>query len=378
MFFDTRKNILIGQGETTLATARYLEKKGYPFKIFSLQENRLPSYRSSYINMLEPYTLAWVSPGIQLDDPVMTDFDPMRTCLDIEYFLAHSKQRIIAVTGTNGKSTVVRYLQALLTKMGYRAACYGNYQVGVLSALETDLDWVILELSSFQLARMRPIWTFDVGVILNIQDDHLAWHGSHMAYREAKLKLCLMCACLQEKDFQVKAKSLLLTGRYTEQEAQNLAAALVVLEYLGLDAPEIELPILPFRQNIYRWQNKWVINDSKSTTIASTLSALMTARKRFPNINILLILAGIAKSSNCQALVEALDERTDIVVIGEDFQTLNPYLKGRYSCIEDLMSCMMEHEGVIVFSPAGASYDQYGTFTERGEAFNRCICIGEG
>lgn len=374
MLFNIEKNLLVGQGQTTIATARYLQHIGASFSIFSLKPNTLPNDLSQfYTQVVSEYTQAWISPGIALDDPVMNCLDQTKTCLDIDYFLTQYKKPVILVTGTNGKSTVCRYLQTMFLALGLKSVCYGNYQPGILFALEEDIDWVIIELSSYQLERMCYQGTVALSILLNISEDHIDWHGSMKDYQQSKMKIHKMAAINMGVGGEDYKHHMQAYSHLPRSKALNLAASIAILKKLGYKAPMVELPVLPYREMTYKVNDQVIINDSKSTTIASTVSALNNAVLLYPQQRVLLILGGIEKSNYFQPLIDCLNLSIQLIVIGKGFQDLDPFIEQRFDCIYAAISCIIRYKGVILFSPGGASYDQYKTYMERGRDFDRCI-----
>lgn len=378
MLFDLSNNLIIGQGLTSIETAQYLLRIGKPFKIYSLRENTLPESLSKYYtNQLSDYSMVWLSPGIPSNAPCMQGLDLDKVWIDIDYFLYMYDKPVILVTGTNGKSTVSRMIQLMLSQLGFKAQCYGNYQPGLLNVLSNHMDWVVLELSSYQLERMRFSGKVAASILLNISSDHIRWHGSYGAYQLAKLKILSLSDMTigvgGQYSFLERAFNL-AKYNYSVQEALNLGAAQEVLFRLGLKPVELDiLPQLPYRQCVVCKDNQIIVNDSKSTNIASTVSAIHVFRERYPSKPILLIMAGIEKEDQYNELINILCHRVKIIIIGEGFKGLSPYISMRYHCIEDAMSCIINHKGVVLFSPGGASYDQYGSYEERGKDFNRCL-----
>lgn len=376
MQFNLSKNLLIGQGQTSIQTAYYLQKKGYPFQIYSLKPNQLPSdLKVYYTRFIPEYTMAWLSPGISERDPCLKGIDLEKAWLDIDYFLSEYRGPVILVTGSTGKSTVCQLLKTMLLSLGYDAEVYGNYQPGVLQLLSDPKDWVILELSSFQLEKMRFEGKVAASVLLNISRNHIDWHGSYEAYHEAK------CKILEYSDINIGLYGKPFSHRVSEwmdrgvdpQMALNLAASAETLSQLGLKVPMLsEVPRLPYRQTLHQLGDRIIINDSKSSTLASVLSAIEVCKTQYPNKRILLVMAGSEKDHVFEPLLKYI-ESLDMIVIGSGFQGLSPYFSKRYRCIEEAMSCIMEYRGIVLFSPGGTSYDQYGSYEERGKDFDRCL-----
>jgi UDP-N-acetylmuramoylalanine--D-glutamate ligase len=130
-----------------------------------------------------------VSPGVSLDDPLLADLPAGTTLVsDIDLFCQAATAPIIAVTGTNGKSTVTSLTGHLLAEAGLRAVVGGNLGEAALDLLDEAVDVYVLELSSFQLERMA-LQRFVAATILNVSEDHLDRHGDMDAYAAAKQRI---------------------------------------------------------------------------------------------------------------------------------------------------------------------------------------------
>lgn len=415
-------HIFLGQGDTTVANARYwihqLQSQSQDphdwVQILSTKQNTLPDDLQPYYSRDLAYPQGtkriWISPGIHPDHPIFSQFineSWQENCItDIDYFLEHTTAKVILVTGTNGKSTVVSYLRTLLQSVGCSCACYGNFQPGILQAIDQSWDWVIIELSSFQLYWMKASnWfeergrdiqeTVKASILLNISDDHLDWHKGYQYYRQAKHKIFSYShVCISDHgsygvSYMPRAQ-MMAQSRYGEQILQedlNRSAALECLSQLGfssqidgLQSPKSSyylphLPSLPYRQQQFILGNTVVINDSKATNMSATLSAITTTRSMYNDKKILLVLAGISKVVDHKKLYDRLasDGKIDVVVVGHDFQDLNDILLARLDYIEDLKMGIISTYGVVLFSPAGTSYDQFKDFKARGSAFDTHI-----
>ena len=357
MPFDLTHSVLVGQGKTTIATAEYLLKIGHRLTIYSLKPNRLPKHLARYYSQdPKSYTLVWLSPGLSPSSAILkTLSQSVPWILDIDYFLCQTAAKCILVTGTNGKSSSVKYIHDVLHATGESCVMGGNYQPGILQALLDKPTWAVIELSSYQLHWMYQDHQVLATMLLNISPNHDRWHGSFGAYNKAKQRLCGW-------------------GKYHIEDGEcNKAATDALLKAIGVDRTQyVPYPQLPYRQELHRIDDKVFINDSKSTNIASTIYAINRVKAEFKYQPILLILAGVSKQASHAMLIKHLSG-VEVVVCGNDFQDLNYLLLARYRCIEELKPCMMDFEGVILFSPAGSSHDGYTSFAARGALFNQLI-----
>ncbi len=385
MVYNLSHSILVGQGQTTIATANYLLKHGHSFEVLSSKPNILPQYlKDYYTREITKGSIAWVSPGIQPQHPILDKvLGRMPIITDIDYFLMNSNSSVILVTGTNGKSTVVAYLNAMIAQLGLKSACLGNFKPGLLDALDQDLDWVVIELSSYQLHWMQSHHTVQASVLLNVDHDHIVWHQSFKRYRDTKQKIHSYAdVCIDDGNYGGVSyhprASMLHQRGMSLQRANNVAAAMECLIQLGISSAQgleldVVLPQLSYRQVQQLKGGCVIVNDSKATNLSATISALQSVRHQYPDKKILLILAGISKTNCHNLLLQHIDVHMDIVVIGAGYQDINTCFLARYRCIEDLKIGMMKQYEVILFSPAGASYDRYKDFTARGVAFDALI-----
>ncbi|MCL1848028.1 MAG: UDP-N-acetylmuramoyl-L-alanine--D-glutamate ligase [Coriobacteriia bacterium] len=180
---SARSVCILGRGVTGEAVERYLRSLDNPPRIAVFTDDA---------QVTGAYDLAIVSPGIPPHNPLVTSARRQATELISEPELAFrlSPQRWIVVTGTNGKTTTTALTEHVFNACGMKARVAGNIGTTCIEAIQsrTDDEYLIAELSSYQLAYSTTIAP-DAAVLLNITPDHLSWHGSFDAYRDAKLSL---------------------------------------------------------------------------------------------------------------------------------------------------------------------------------------------
>ena len=142
---------------------------------------------------LNEYDLIAVSPGIPLNSEIYRELDAYRhkVVSDIELFYQEMKgtlSKTIAVTGSNGKSTVVTMLNYVLNYLGYKSILIGNIGTPALDELKKEFDFCVIELSSFQIDLLKKA-KFDVGCVINVSPDHLDRYASFAEYKQSKLNL---------------------------------------------------------------------------------------------------------------------------------------------------------------------------------------------
>jgi len=329
---------------------------------------------------------------------------------EIELAFQHCPAPVIAVTGTNGKSSVVTLIARLFAAGGRRAIACGNIGVpfsSVVGQLSTDAVAVV-EVSSFQLAwceTFRP----KISVLLNMGINHLDRHPTRAEYMAAKSRI-FQCqspedwAVLNGMDPDVVALSDLVCraqrvwfgknrtnppGLQLASSTQrifdgNAQAVVQVGRLAGLSDPLIWQTLREARGLEHRLEQvatvrgvTW-INDSKSTTPESLCFAL----QRLPG-PLVLILGGRDKGLNFELLTAASQSRAikGYCLMGESRSRLRAYLNGAANVheaetLDDAVStaaAMAAPGDTVLFSPACASFDMFRNFEERGQAFRRLV-----
>ncbi len=363
----------------------------------------------------DPFDLAVVSPGIAEDHPWIASLRERGIpCLgELELGWSRCKGRVWAITGSNGKSTLVKCCAEALAKAGRCARIAGNYGISFCEQVSKDPvadDWVI-EVSSFQLEmvdRFRP----DVGILLNVLPNHLDRHGSMDRYLELKLRMfarmgarqvsvvpaALAWACGKSAvtfgrepsaDFQWDAGRVMHAGRavadfsgtlfdnsVTGPAMAALAAALSKMKISLSCAEEAARNFVPLphrMQKAAEIRGIEFINNSKATNLASLAASLdMTCRP------VRLIAGGQAKEKNFEEIKEVLAKRVRTAyLIGRDSEKMSLAWADAVPCrmcgdmetaIQSAWSDAREGE-VILLAPGCTSYDQFRNFAERGERF---------
>jgi UDP-N-acetylmuramoylalanine--D-glutamate ligase len=299
--------------------------------------------------------------------------------------------RLIGVTGTNGKTTTTELLGAILRADGRDVAVAGN--VGTPLSSVRSADWVVCELSSFQLEDVHEL-TCDVAVLLNLEPDHLDRHGTLDAYRAAKLRiferaltavvprgLALEGSCLPARVVEFSAEDDLpaeprIRGPHNRE---NAAAATAAARAVRVDDAAIAEALLTFPGVPHRLElvgerdGVRYINDSKATNVAAARRALVA----YAGEPVRLILGGSPKGEEFSPLAAAIGPNVrSIHLIGAAASSLASALADRDPFMDGDLAHALAHAAelasrgdVILLSPAAASYDQFENFERRGEAF---------
>ncbi len=345
---------------------------------------------------------------------------------EIELAFRFLKGRIVAVTGTNGKSTTVTLAHRILKDAGLKARLAGNIGPPLVSFVERSRDdhIYVTEVSSFQLEyteRFKP----DVSAILNVSENHIDWHGTFDAYFQAKTKLVLRQgpedrAILNRDDPRVwrlageaaaavlgfsrkrrvrdgasiengwivldgrRPEKLLRTGRVPLPGAHNLEnvmAAALVGRAFGVPAASLRRSVLAFRGLEHRLEDVLTVggvrfvNDSKATTVDATLKALASFDRP-----IVLILGGRGKGGDFSPLRREVRRKArSVVLVGEAAGKIREALGGvvpvesaaDYREVVRKAFDAAATGDVVLLAPACTSWDMFRDFEERGRTFKR-------
>ena len=348
-----------------------------------------------------------------------------RICGDVALAIHALRIPVVAVTGTNGKSTTVRLAEAMLRAAGWRAMAAGNVGHPALDLVGQPLDAAVLEISSFQLEAaddLRP----QVAVCLAVTPDHLDRHHDLAAYRAAKRRIFAAqraedlavldaddawlaeigpglparvlwfscrrpvergafldgeCVCLAGGEEVVR---LPLAGLSPDLTAfpGNLMAAFLAVQALGADLRKAQTALpgfasLPHRNELVaeRREVLW-IDDSKATNPGAAAAAL--ARQSGP---VIWIAGGRDKGLPFEALGQTLGRVRIALLIGESAPRLAAALAGKtivetagtLEAAVERAAALARPGDVVLLSPACASFDQFASFEERGERFRSLV-----
>lgn len=366
------------------------------------------------------------SPGVSDAEPflVAARESGIDITSDIELFAACAQAPIIAITGSNGKSTVTTLIALMCRASGISALAGGNLGLPALDMLEAEQpDFYVLELSSFQLQRTEKL-AATVAVLLNISPDHLDWHQSEAEYRNAKYRIFSnaeaavfnrdddeVAAHLPDglpsysfglgqpdengfgivnedgENFLARGEQLLLScndvAMIGTHNQANALAALATGDLIGLPLSAMlqvlnEFPGLPHRMQIVdRINGVLFINDSKATNVGAAIAAVQSAPGP-----IVLIAGGQGKGGDFELLAKSVFATVRCaILIGEDASLLEDAFAGLAGCeraanMRAAVSRAMEVAeagDTVLLAPACASFDQFNNYQARGDAFCRAV-----
>jgi UDP-N-acetylmuramoylalanine--D-glutamate ligase len=338
------------------------------------------------LSLLDGIDVLVKSPGVPGDVPLVVAARergiPVWSEVELGYrLLAPAGTKFVGVTGTNGKSTTTALLGAIFEAAGRDVAVAGN--IGVALTSVEHADWVVCELSSFQLEDVHEL-ACDVAVLLNLEPDHLDRYPTVEAYRAAKLRI------FERARAKVVPRGLGLDGiEFAADDPlpaeprirgahnrENAAAATAAARAAGIGDDAIAAGLLAFPGVPHRLEpvgerdGVRYINDSKATNVAAALRGLAA----YAGEPVHLILGGSPKGEDFAPLATAIGANVRSVhLIGAEAPRLAEVVDGDVDGTLDAAvahaASLAEPGDVILLSPACASYDQFANFEERGEAF---------
>ena len=419
--FLGKKILIYGLGKSGVSSYKFLNDKSDLYLFDDDVKKKFTSKSIQRVNSLKEikkinFDKIIISPGIdiskcKLSKTLKKNFAKIYTDLDV--FYSFYKNKSITITGTNGKSTTAKILHEVLLDQKFDARLIGNIGNPALSEKKiTKRTIFVIEASSYQLDYSK-IFTSKYAVILNISPDHIERHRNLKNYINAKFKLLVSqssesIAFVKENDFLIKktinSKNLkqkiikvnplksnkildLLKNRYflTFGNKENLSFVLKISEILKLNNKILLRTLNKFKGLKYRQQvifenkNLTIINDSKSTSFASSEDILK-------NLNdVYWILGGIPKKSDKFNLSKKYCKNFKGFILGKYHKEFKKNLRNKIYVknLKNLKSILSEiflnikkkklKKNIILFSPAGASFDSFKNFEDRGLYFNKLI-----
>lgn len=379
--------LLYGMGQSNLSVKKYLDKTKQ-------------SYETEDSGIIYQYIIK--SPGIRKEDVRARG----KIISDAEFFYLEFKPEMVAITGTNGKTTTT-LLTTHLLKNRHDVVYGGN--IGVPFFDITSLSEIkILELSSFML---DTVDTFKpkIALILNITSAHLDYHKTMDNYKKAKLNLIKNLAVTDfliiNKDdvnlekieskatiytFSLKNKGASIfyengfiyykdnkievsdTFSQKETDIYNMMAAITVAVIYNVSFKEIKAGLKTFKKPPYRMEEIYtdIYNDAKSTNINSTYMNIKDLKE------VRLIAGGYDRGEALEDISKIIPNLKEVFLYGANRFRLASYFKDIkvtiYETLEEVMA-NLDLKGLIVYSPLAPSYDQFKSFEERGQLFTNLV-----
>ena len=377
--FASKRFLVLGAGVTGSAVARSLQSRG---GTVSIADDNAPDVIKPDLVKLEDFDAVVISPGWRQDHPLVlkvlaSDLEILNE-IDLAWQIraeVSPRQKWLALTGTNGKTTTVEMTAKILQTAGLKAVACGNVGDTVIEAVDRPepYEYLVLELSSFQLHWAKQA-EFVSSAILNIADDHLDWHGTFDAYADAKFSILdrSAIAVLNADDGEVVKRSNRFTDRKVffsldtpapgeigvvedllvdrafvsdPQQASmicelsdikptvphnvsNALAAAALARSIDIPHETIQKALQEFRPGRHRIETvfesdsiSWV-DDSKATNPHAAAASLMS------HLSVVWIAGGLAKGADMNAMVERCKGRIKAaILIGADRQLISDALR---------------------------------------------------
>jgi UDP-N-acetylmuramoylalanine--D-glutamate ligase len=432
------KDLVFGLGATGLSIARYLRRADADAMFFDSRDEPPgidelndvwpdANIALGNIRLRKNIKRIIVSPGIPDSHELLKKArkKKLEILSDIELFARDAKAPFVAVTGSNGKSTVTTLIYHMCRAAGRKVLAGGNLGEPALDLLDQDQpDIYVLELSSFQLQRTETL-PAEVAVLLNVSPDHLDWHADEDEYRLSKYRVYREARAAvvnraddtaaehakdiehvitfgldepgdgqygirrdDEIDYLARGDSLLIATHDLAMvglhNQANALAALAAGELLGLEMSAMlqvvgEFPGLPHRmQHVARKGAVDYINDSKATNVAAAVASIESV-----DGSIVLVAGGDGKGGDFNELAQALEGKLRAaVLIGKDAEAiadaLDTVMPVYFAQDMDDAVCQAasyaESDDTVLLAPGCASLDQYKNYAARGDAF--CSAVG--
>jgi len=434
-----QKKLVFGLGQTGYSCVSYLVKQGYEVVAFDTREQP-PCLEKVYCDfpqvdvflgefnseLMLNVSQIIASPGISLQSPELNTAknNGIEIIGDVQLFADQAKAPIVAITGSNGKSTTTSLVAEMFEKAGRNVKVGGNIGIPVLDLLEQEIpDVYVLELSSFQLETTQNLRS-RIAVVLNISPDHMdrynsldhyaqskmhiydqadiklinvddAWIAAHFNFEDSHTSFSLGTPLensygLKKYDDQewichgdeklIPCSDIKLQGRH---QLYNAMVALAVGDNFGLSSKDMYQVLREFGGLAHRTQyvaeidQVVYINDSKGTNVGATVAAISGMEKP-----VVLIAGGEGKGADFSELRDIVKNKVrQVILIGRDAGLIENTLKDLVPVIRavNLPAAVTQAKEIaqsgecVLFSPACASFDMFDNYQHRGDVFVKAV-----
>lgn len=431
-----KKSLVVGLGKTGLSCVEFLVGRGHTVIVADTRQNppglvecqtRFPHVAihcgSFDVELFKSVDQLVVSPGVSLKEPSIESAAKAGVLItgDIDLFARYAQAPIVAITGSNGKSTVTTLVGEMASRAGVKVAVGGNLGTPALDLLADDVDLYVLELSSFQLETTERLGA-DVVTLLNLSEDHMDRYARYQDYYNAKQRIFRDCkhAVINEDDLlsQPLIREGMATsffglsrpefGRFSTQVTQgeleivdgfevvlkaselkikgmhnisNALAALTIGRAAGLALPPMIAALkdfagLPHRcQFVADFDGVQYINDSKGTNVGASVTAI----RGFGSLvtgKVILLAGGDGKGQDFSPLAEPIKKYARVTILfGRDADLISAAVGGEVIKVSDLSSAVNVASklalagDVVLLSPGCASFDMFSNYEHRGQVF---------
>lgn len=431
MEFDYKNILIMGYGKSGQAVENIIKKLGdISYQIYDKGKRINGGKYTSKLSkkFVRQFDLIVVSPGISVYNKYISYAERIgiKVIGELEFGYWFTDSPVVAITGTNGKTTTTSLVNDIVGRK-YLSNAYGNIGVPLSDAHNEKLDYLVCEVSSFQL-ETTCMFTPYISVILNIAEDHLDRHKNMENYIKCKLGLLKNCTekslivlnaddkIIMERTAGIKAKKYYISmyekvkGVYLHNGKiyaclnnkaekiidideipnvvsvlQDVLASVLVGLLLKVEKDLIIEAIKSFKVKSHRLElvathnNITYIDDSKSTNIHSTLNGLSVVKDR-----VVLLLGGEDKNLNFAPIFEQYKDKINLIVAfgvtrkkilktGQKLGFENIKVEKTFADAVKVACESAEENNIVLLSPACSSFDEFSSYAERGEMFAKVV-----
>ena len=369
-----RRALVLGTGSSGKAAAAELRRRGFT------------------VEFADDLALVVTSPGVPVKSELQLGCEELK----------RRGWMLLAVTGSKGKSSVVKVVADALNLAGMKAVPCGNYGRPVCDLVEEEPGWAVVEASSFQLETTALANdTFLASAILNVQEEHLDRHGDMSVYHSLKRRLSAMSK-VHFEGWETKTRDeldsaadfagfeTLIAGSYFDNEVlrMNGAYAVALIRAAGLSDAQIRRGFESFEPLPHRFQTVAevdgvrYVDDSKATSISALVAGIVMCGAH----SVRLIAGGLPKGDDPKNALPILTNRVKkVYLIGQSAEVFSSAWSGAVDCevcgtLECAVAGAMRDAArgeTVLLSPGAASFDQFVNFGERGDVFAALVKKGK-
>jgi UDP-N-acetylmuramoylalanine--D-glutamate ligase len=433
--YQGKKVAVLGAGLSGTAAALLLRSEGAEVTVLDSAEEKtllkstIENLRAQGVTVRcgraaesdsSPFDFVVLSPGIDPISRLATNFSSRKieTMGELELGWRSVDVPVIAITGTNGKTTTTELLAQMLNACGQRTIACGNIgkPLSEVALEDRDLDVLTVEVSSFQLETIRTFRP-SISVWLNFAPDHLDRYRSVAEYRAAKLRIfenqtsddvavlnagetlpkiaprtVTFSAYTNQSDFRLEGGSIVYqnapvlrmadTKLRGSHNIENLMATLAVGLARGLSFEEMLPPLCAYEPRPHRCEfvreigGVTYVNDSKATNLAAVEKALLAQNK-----NVILIAGGKDKGFTFETLRPLVSEKARAAIlmgemaerIAQDWEGVPSQIANSLADAVERAHALAEPGEVVLFSPGTSSFDMFKSYADRGDQFRALV-----
>ena len=384
------KKLIFGYGATGKSVETYFQKNNIEYLIYDddrkIEIPKNQKFKDSNFDDLDEII---ISPGVKPTHELLNKINSRGISVktDIDLFNEIYKGKLIGVTGTNGKTTFVNLLTNFLNSQGIKAVAVGNVGRSPLEVIDKDFDYIVIELSSFQLYYLNNL-NLHIGIILNIYQDHLDWHKNFDEYLQSKKRIKDFTKNVDNSKkvnnfFGILEPGATSSNLYSEIKEKSIFfdntvdIFMQVIEKLELNYEFAKEYLINTKNSEHRFElvdvHKGItyINDSKSTNFNSVSMATTKVN------NGVLIMHGLTKNMDSKDL--DISKKIKTIILPKDMKVnLNNTdaevieLDSIFD-LEEKLEKNLDSGDTVLFSCGGASFNDFKNYEERGNFFKSVV-----